>query len=261
MILDRFKLGGRVAVITGAGKGIGRGCALALAEMGAHVVCAARTQADIELVAEEARRHGVRALAVPCDVLQAEQLEALSEAAVEEFGRIDILINNAGGSPPKPLLETSDRMFEHAFHFNVTTAFSLSRLVVPTMLKGDGGAIVNIASVAGRLVSPGFAAYGTAKAALIHLTRELACELAPRIRVNAIGVGSTLTDALSQFLDAETKAKMEAMTPLGRLGEVEDIALCALYLASPASSYVTGKLFDVDGGLEAMNWPFEIPSP
>jgi 7-alpha-hydroxysteroid dehydrogenase len=165
-------------------------------------------------------------------------------------------VNNAGGSPPKPALETSERMFERAFHFNVTTAFTLSRLVVPHMRTAGGGSIVNISSAAGRLIQSGFAAYGTAKAALSFLTKNLGAEFAPEVRVNAIGVGSVATSSLLPFLDDSLRGKMEALTPMRRLGEVEDIALMALYLASPASSWVTGKVMEVDGGTEGTNWPF-----
>ena len=260
MILDRFRMDGKVAIVTGAGRGIGEGCALAFAEMGAHVVCAARTPEQIEAVAEKASDLGGRSIAVPCDVSDRSQMENVVAKAMSEFGHIDVLVNNAGGSPPKEALRTSEAMFDQAFHFNVTTAFLMSRFVVPHMLEGDGGAIVNISSAAGRLAQPGFAAYGTAKAGLSALSRLLGSEFAPRVRVNAIAVGSVLTSALAPFLNDDTKRQMETLTPMKRLGEVEDIALMALYLASPASSWVTGKIFEVDGGTEATNWPFELPT-
>jgi 7-alpha-hydroxysteroid dehydrogenase len=255
-ILERFRLTDRVAIVTGAGRGIGQGCALALAEMGADVVCAARTPEQIESVADRIREIGRRALPIPCDVNVPAQLENVVAEAMREFGRIDVLVNNAGGWPPAPALDTSEKAFEAAFHFNVTSAFGLSRSVIPHMLARDGGSIVNISSAAGRLPMPNFVAYGTAKAALSFMTRELAAEFAPRVRVNAIAVGAVETSALAPFLNDELRGAMEAKTPMGRLGTVEDIATGALYLASPASSWVTGKVFEIDGGTEASNWPF-----
>ena len=256
MLLDRFRLTERVALVTGAGRGIGAGIALAFAEVGADVVCAARTAEQIEATAAGVRAFGRRALAVPCDVTKRADLDALVAGALDEFGRIDVLVNNAGGYPPRPALETSERAFEEAFHFNVTSAFVLSRLVVRHMLDRDGGAIVNISSAAGRLVQPGFVAYGTAKAALSFMTRLLASEFAPRVRVNALAVGAVETSALAPFLDDDLRAKMSALTPMRRIGTVEDVALAALWLASPAASWVTGKVVEVDGGTETTNWPF-----
>jgi 7-alpha-hydroxysteroid dehydrogenase len=252
VILDRFRMDGRVAIVTGAGRGIGAGISLALAEMGARVVCAARSPGPIEEVADRARALAGAALAVPCDVTDRAALEQLVERSVAAFGRLDVLVNNAGGTPPRPALQTSERTFEEALRFNVTSAFLLSRLSIPHMLAGEGGSIVNISSAMSRLVDAGFVAYGTAKAALNHMTRLLAREFAPRIRANAIAVGAVETEALIPFLGLPgLRARLESQAAMGRIGSVEDVALAALYLASPASSWVTGKVFEVDGGTEA----------
>jgi 7-alpha-hydroxysteroid dehydrogenase len=265
MLLDQFRLDGRVAVITGAGRGIGAGCALAFAEVGADVAIIARTEEQLDAIAERVRALGRRALVFPGDVNDLDLLDRFVDATMTEFGRLDIVVNNAGGSMPRPLLETSVRRFEEAFHFNVTTAFALSKAAIPRMLETPtpetgGGAIVNISSVMGRVRERGFVAYGTAKAALAHMTRLMAADCAPRIRVNAIGVGSVATSALEMVLTDDTlRTEMVETTPLGRLGEVEDIALGALYLASDASSYVTGKILEIDGGLEGANLDLRLP--
>jgi 7-alpha-hydroxysteroid dehydrogenase len=249
-ILDSFRLDGQVAVVTGSGRGIGAGTAIAYADAGADVVVSARTVAQLEETAEQVRARGQRALVVPCDVIEAEQRVELIERAVSEFGRLDILVNNAGGWPPKPTLDTSEEEFEACFRFNVTSAYAMTRLAVPKMVEtAGGGAIVNISSVAGRFNARGFAAYGTSKSALTFLTRSLAQDFAPKVRVNGIAVGSILTDALARFMNDDLEQQMLAKTPMGRLGRVEDIAACALYLASPAASYVTGEVYGVNGGL------------
>jgi len=262
MILDRFRLTDRVVLVTGAGRGIGRGIARAFAEAGAHVVCSARSEDQIEAAADEVRALDRRALAVPCDVNDPQALDRLVERTLETFDRIDVLVNNAGGTPPTPMLQLSDDAFEAAFRFNVTSAMHLSRECIRHMLKNDeGGAVVNISSAMAHLVDSGFVAYGTAKAALSHMTRLMACEFAPRIRVNALAVGATLTDALAPFLEAgDLRQQMEGLTPLGRLGTVEDIAAAALWLASPAGSWVTGKVVEVDGGTVDSNFPMRIPA-
>lgn len=251
-VMERFDATGKVAVVTGAGRGIGKGAALGLAEVGADVVCGARTQEQIDQTAEEVRALGRRALPVRCDVMERSDLENLVDAALSEFGRIDVVVNNAGGWPPREALRTSEASFEEAFRFNVTTAFLLTRFAVPKMVEtAGGGSVVNISSRAGSMVLRGFAAYGTAKAALSWLTRELASEFAPKVRVNAIEVGSVLTSALDYVAEnEEIKADMETKTPMGRLGEVEDIAAAVVYLATDASSWVTGKVLQVDGGTE-----------
>lgn len=259
MILDRFRLTDRVAVVTGASKGIGAAIAIGLAEAGADVVCAARTEGTLEAVAERIRKLGRRALVVPCDVKDRTQIEALTTRTMESFGRVDVLVNNAGGSPPKGFLRTSEAAFEEAFHFNVTSGFLASRLFVPHMLAGDGGSIVNISSALSHRVEKAFIAYGTAKAALNHMTALMAFELAPRVRVNAIAVGSVETEALTPFLSSGgLREKMVALTPMARLGRPDDVAAMALYLASAASGWVTGKIFEVDGGCVASNWPLDL---
>jgi 7-alpha-hydroxysteroid dehydrogenase len=261
VILERFRLDGRVAIVTGAGKGIGRGIALAFAEAGADVVCAARTVADIEETALAVRERGGRAVAQPCDVTDTSQLEALVERAEKDLSRIDVLVNNAGGTPPRPALDTSERFFEQALRFNVTSAFLATKLAVPRMLATAGnGSVVNISSRAGGMPQTSFVAYGTAKAALSFMTKNLAADLAPKIRVNAIGVGGVATAALETVLSNDTvRRQLEENTPMRRIGQPADVAACALYLASPAASWVTGKVFEVDGGAEAP--AFRIPVP
>ena len=260
MVLDQFMLTDRVAIVTGAGRGIGAAVARTFAAAGADVVIASRTKDQLEEVAADVRAAGRRAVAVPCDVSETANLEDLVGRAMAELGRIDVVVNNAGGTSPRAFLDTSERMFERAFHFNVTTAFALSKLAVPHMLAGDGGSIVNIGSAIGRLRDRGFVAYGTAKAAMAHMTRLMAADLAPRVRANAIAVGSVATSALETVLDNDDiRNEMVEKTPLRRLGRPDDIALGALWLASPAGSFVTGKVIEIDGGLEAGNLDLHLP--
>jgi 7-alpha-hydroxysteroid dehydrogenase len=260
VILDRFKLTDQVAVVTGAGRGIGAASALALAEAGADVVLSSRTEEQLRDVAAQVESFGRRAIVVPADLNDLDAVAGLATAADDAFGRLDIVVNNVGGSMPRPFLDTSPGYLERAFHFNVTTAHALTRVAVPIMLRGDGGAVVNISSTMGRIAGRGYVAYGTAKAALSHYTRLAARDLAPRIRVNAIAVGSVATSALEVVLDDEKmRTEMEATTPLKRIGEPEEIAATVLYLASSAGGYVTGKVIEADGGLDTPNLDMGLP--
>jgi 7-alpha-hydroxysteroid dehydrogenase len=161
---------------------------------------------------------------------------------------------------PRPFLDTSPGRMEQAFHFNVATAHAPVRAAVPVMLREDGGSVINISSAIGRLAGRGYTAYGTAKAALAHYTRLAATDLAPRIRVNGIAVGSVATSALEVVMRTdELREAVEDSTPLGRVGDPEDIAAAVVYLSSPAGSYITGKILEVDGGIGAPNFDMGLP--
>lgn len=262
MILDRFRVTDRVAIVTGAGRGIGAAAALALAQAGADVLISARSEDQLANVARDVEASGRRAVVVAADLSDLEAAAGLAAAAVDAFGRLDIVVNNVGGAMPRPFLATKPRHLADAFAFNVTVAHSLTHAAVPHLLAspGPGGAVVNISSAMGRLAGRGYLAYGTAKAALAHYTRLAAADLAPRIRVNAIAVGSAATSALDIVLTDDTlRAQMERSVQLGRIGDPEDIAAAVLFLASPAAGYVTGKVIEVDGGMDRPNLDLGLP--
>lgn len=259
--INRFRLDGFAALITGAGRGIGRATALAFADAGADVALAARRHDVLEEVAEEVRKRGRRAVVVPTDVNELPQLVRALSLALDAFGRLDVLVNNAGGWPPRTAMAVDAEDLEAAFRFNVTSAFELSRLAAPHLARSGRGAIVNISSAMSHVVDSGFVSYGTSKAALDHMTRLLANEWAPKIRVNAVAAGATLTDALSAFVDDQPLLEqMVAKIPLGRLGAPEDIAAAVQYLASPAAAWITGQILAVDGGAPGSVWPYRIPN-
>jgi 7-alpha-hydroxysteroid dehydrogenase len=262
VILDRFTVTDQVAVVTGSGRGIGAAAAVALAEAGAHVVLAARTEEQLLGVAKQIEAVGRRAVAIPGDLSDNELMASLADTAYAEFGRLDIVVNNMGGTMPRPLLDTSPRFLEEAFHFNVGAGHALVRAAVPRMLEGEhpGGAIVNISSVMGHVGARGYVAYGTVKGALEQYTRLVARDVAPRIRVNAVAVGSTATSALDIVMSSdELRTTMEDATPLRRIGHPDDIAAAILFLVSDAGSFITGKILQVDGGLEQANLEFGLP--
>ncbi len=256
--LDLFRLDGKVALVTGGGKGIGEGIAYALADAGADIALLARTASDLEQVADGVRRRGRQAVVVPGDVMDSTCLDRFVEAAAGELGGIDVVVNNAGGANSKPFLDTTTEDLEWAFRFNVVSAFELTQKVTPHLLTRGGGAIVNIASVTGIETKRATLAYGTAKAALTHMTRLMAADLSPRIRVNAVLPGAIETPSLVDFLgrmDPEVRKIMVERTPMRRNGKPIDIAAAVLYFVSPAASWVSGKILDVDG----MAWPEFIP--
>jgi 7-alpha-hydroxysteroid dehydrogenase len=262
MILDRFKVTDQVAIVTGSGRGIGAASAVALAEAGADIVLAARTEEQLREVARRVEATGRRAAVVAGDLTDVELMGSLADTAHQAFGRLDIVVNNLGGTMPRPLLDTSPRALEEAFHFNVGAGHALVRAAVPLMLEGDapGGAIVNISSVMGHVGARGYLAYGTVKGALEQYTRLAARDLCPRIRVNAVAVGSTATSALDIVMSSdELRTQMEEATPLKRIGDPEDIAATVLFLASSAGSFITGKIIEADGGLQSANLDFGLP--
>jgi 7-alpha-hydroxysteroid dehydrogenase len=260
MILDRFHVSGKVAVITGAGRGIGAASALALAQAGADVVISARTEEQLRDVAGKIEDAGRKAVVVPADLRDLDKAAGLAAAAVDAFGRLDIVVNNVGGAMPRPFLGTEPRHLLDAFTFNVVVTHEVTRAAVPHLLASGGGAIVNISSVMGRITGRGYLAYGTAKGALAHYTRLAAADLAPRIRVNAIAVGSAATSALEIVLKSEElRTRMEHAIPLRRISDPEEVAAAVLLLASPAGSYLTGKIIEVDGGSEQPSLDLGLP--
>jgi 7-alpha-hydroxysteroid dehydrogenase len=263
VILDRFRVTGRVAVVTGAGRGIGAATAVALAQAGADVVISARTEDQLAKVAREVEAAGRRAVVVPADLSDLDAVAGLASAAADAFGRLDIVVNNVGGAMPRPFLATKPRHLTDAFQFNVATAHRLTLEAVPHLLASpdQAGAVINISSVVGRVGGGrGYLAYGTAKAAVAHYTRLAAADLAPRIRVNAVAVGSVATSALDIVMtDDALRGQMERTTPLHRIGDPDDVAAAVLYLASPAGGYITGKVLEVDGGLERPNLDLGLP--
>jgi NAD(P)-dependent dehydrogenase (short-subunit alcohol dehydrogenase family) len=247
-----FSLDDRVAIVTGGGRGTGRGIALELAKARANVVVAARTADAIEGVATEIRHLGRKALAVPTDVRLTEQVANLVERTLEEFHRIDILVNNVGASFLKPTLELSERGFDSLLRENLTGCFLCCKAVAETMIKQGKGSIINIASTEGLRAAPTNPAYGAAKAGVINLTQSLAVEWAPHnIRVNTVAPGFIET-AFPYSLEIPELRDLFARVPLGRAAKTEEIGAAVVYLASDAANCVTGAMIVVDGGISCL---------
>jgi 7-alpha-hydroxysteroid dehydrogenase len=252
-VLDRFQLDGHVACVTGAGRGIGMGIAVALAEAGADVVVGARRVHEIEEVAARIRGLGRRAVAVPTDVLTDDGIETLVERTVREMGKLTIMVSNAGGNQDRTmrnLIDTPDEVWDLLIDFNLKTAWRGAKAAAPHITAAGGGSIISIVSTAALGPSPNFGPYGASKSGVINMTKTLAVELAPDIRVNAIAPGLVPTEMLYETMkigEAQV-AGMARGIPRGRAGTPEDIGACAVYLASRAADWVTGQCVNVSGG-------------
>jgi 7-alpha-hydroxysteroid dehydrogenase len=257
-VLDKFSLEDQIAVVTGAGKGIGRGISLSLAEAGADLVIASRNQSDLKSLSLEIESLGRRALIIPTDVTIQEQLDHLASSAIQEFGSIDIWVNNAGGLPdatPRYMTKTSESEFDAQIGLNFKAVWS-GCVIAAKNMKEKGGSIINISSATSKNMGPNpkNGPYGAAKSAVNSITASFSQELAPNIRVNAIAPGPVPTDNFNDSVgvhsEEETKALMSMMNiPLKRLGTPEDIGAAVVFMSSPASGWITGQCLFVDGGM------------
>ncbi|KMO77657.1 7-alpha-hydroxysteroid dehydrogenase [Mycolicibacterium chubuense] len=246
--VSAFRVDGRVAVVTGAAAGTGNAIAALLADAGAEVVLGDLGGDGAVAAAAAITAAGGRATGVRCDVTSDTDIEGLIGVAVSTYGGVDILVNNAGGGGPKPFdMPMAD--FERAFRLNVFSVFRLTQLAAPHMRARGGGAVVTISSMAGENTNRDMASYSSSKAAVNHLTRNIAFDLGPSgIRVNAIAPGAIRTQALASVLTPEIEQAMLAGTPIGRLGTPQDIAYACLFLCAPCSSWVSGQVLTVSGG-------------
>ena len=249
---EDFRLDGKVAVVTGGSKGIGKGIALALAECGADIVIGARRMPEVEAAVEEIRATGVRCLGVSLDVMNFEEIPALLDRVVDEFGSLDIMVNNAGGNLDRdmhPLPNITEQKWDEQIDLNIKTKWWGCQQAAKRMV--DGGRIINISSVAAHGASPGFGAYSAANNGVIAMTRTFARELAPKkITVNCLCPGFVVTEMLLETMNvSQDQADDMAMgqNPLG-LGYPSDLGAAAVFFASPAAHWTTGQTIDIDGG-------------
>lgn len=244
-----FSLKGKVALITGGSRGLGKEMALAFAKAGADVIVTSRKIENCEEVAKEIEKLGRRSMAYACHVGRWDQVEGLVEAVYNRFGKVDILVNNAGASPLyDSLVDVSEKLWDSVINLNLKGPFRLSALIGDKMVKGDGGSIINISSIAAVRPTSNEVPYGAAKAGLNALTVALADTYGPKVRVNCIMPGPFLTDISKAWDMEESKKRFEKAAALGRAGEPDEIVGAALYFASDASSFTTGTILPLDGG-------------
>ncbi|TNF83724.1 MAG: SDR family oxidoreductase [Gammaproteobacteria bacterium] len=256
-LIDSFRLDGQVAVVTGGGRGIGEGIALGLAEAGADVVVAARRTNEIEAVAEKVRALGRRALAVTTDMMEIEQVQALADKTVSDMGGLTCWVSNAGGADdrvPRTFLDLPERQWDFQMNLNLKAVWTGAQAAGNYMKDHGGGTIINISSQVANRASPHNGPYAVAKSGVNNLTQTLAVEMAPLgIRVNSVSPGPIPTEVFLEFtnMTEDDIPKMGKMfgVPLGRVGTPEDIAPAVVYLASPASSWMTGQDVVINGGL------------
>jgi NAD(P)-dependent dehydrogenase (short-subunit alcohol dehydrogenase family) len=240
-----FDFSGKIALVTGGSRGLGREMVMALAQRGADMIVTSRKAQACEEVAEQVRALGRRALAIGAHAGKWDEIDRMLDQAYSVFGRVDILINNAGMSPAMPSPDLTEELFDKVVGLNFKGPFRLSAIVGRRMMEGDGGVIINISSSGAIQPLPNIVPYGAAKAALNAMSRSLAAEFSPKVRVNTLSAGPFLTDIARSW----TQEMRETSTNIiGRPGNPEEIVTAALALASPASSYITGAFYQVDGG-------------
>jgi NAD(P)-dependent dehydrogenase (short-subunit alcohol dehydrogenase family) len=251
-VLDKFRLDGKVCIVTGASRGLGRAIAAALAEAGADVAAVARSQGAIEETAQAIRQQKRKALAIPCDVHDSKSVNRMVEDVLNEFGQIDVVINNAGGGDMKPIMEMSEDEWLGIVDLNLNALFRLCKAVGPHMIQRRQGKIINMSSMYGLIGDRNVTAYCASKGAIIQFTRALALEWAQHnITVNALAPGYIYTERTSRVFDTELGEAFTSRVPLGRIGKTQELGPLVVYLASSASDFMTGSVVVMDGGQTA----------
>jgi len=252
-IFDKLKLDGKVCMVTGASRGLGRAMAVALAQAGADIVVTARSEGALEETATQIRKYARRALSVPCDVHDTGSVAAMVDRSIAEFGQIDVLVNNAGGGDIKPIMEMREKEWLRISDLNVNSMFRTCKAVGPHMIERRRGKVINMSSMYGLVGEKNITAYCASKGAIIQFTRALAIEWAEHnITVNALAPGYVYTERTSRVFDrADLSAALIRRVPLGRIGRPEELGPLVVYLASGASDFMTGSVITIDGGQTA----------